>query len=588
MPAVHTPPRVQASMIRTTAGHALSYAFIGIFLIWLWYPLLKGLFLALGVQSINAGFMTMLTFAGTCTWLGYQRAKKKCQLLPAPSLLSATSPSYLYRRHSQRNPAPSVTSTPSPPLGRTTANPAPSVTSTPSPPLGRTTANPAPSVTSTPSPPLGRTTANPAPSVTSTPSPPLGRTTAQWPSSRDYVEAIQNPRICFLDPDLKAASPALDRLTMPLVTSGQFACVFKLNSNNDGRAQAVRCFRGFLGDREQRYQWISDHLDKVATPYFAEFEYDLQGILVLGKRFPILIMEWIDGLPLDVYISKVLSRPDVLRFLAELWLKVLHAIRDGGMAHGDLQHGNIIVDSSNTLRLVDLDGMYVPAMAGWKAAELGHRHYQHPRRGENHFDARLDNFSGLVIYLSLIALAERPTLWNEYHDENLIFSKGDFEHPRNSPLFVKIKGIGGEAQRLAQELEQACTKDPLQCPSVLDLLRSAPSRLPIWMQSAPAVTVQQTTREVKPGTGALSSSPLSVPRRSIPKTSPVSGQGSQWWQGAKTSGPSPPVSSPMPPLGMSPAHPLHPWDARYLALLRRELFSYPHVLKGKWSEVACR
>ena len=193
---------------------------------------------------------------------------------------------------------------------------------------------------------------------------------AQWPSSRDYVEVIQNPSICFLDPDLKATSPALDRLGMPFVTSGQFAYVFKLNGKNGGTAQAVRCFRGFLGGREQRYQWISHHLDKVAAPYFAEFEYDPQGILVLGQRFPILIMEWVDGLPLDVYIPSVLSRPDVLRFLADVWLKVLQSMRDGGMAHGDLQHGNVIVDSTNTLRLVDLDGMFVPAMAGGKAVEL--------------------------------------------------------------------------------------------------------------------------------------------------------------------------------------------------------------------------
>ncbi len=183
-------------------------------------------------------------------------------------------------------------------------------------------------------------------------------------------------------------------------------------------------------------------------------------------------MEWIDGLPLDVYIPNILSRADVLRFLAGFWLKVLQAIRDGGMVHGDLQHGNVIVDSSNTLRLVDLDGMFVPAIAGWKAAELGHQHYQHPRRLGNHFDASLDNFSGLVIYLSLIALAARPSLWNEYHDENLIFSKGDFENPRNSPLFAKVTGIGGEAQLLAQALERACVEDPLRCPEVDPIVKT--------------------------------------------------------------------------------------------------------------------
>ncbi len=36
----------------------------------------------------------------------------------------------------------------------------------------------------------------------------------QWPSSRDYVEAVQNPGLAFQDPDLKASTPAIDRLGM--------------------------------------------------------------------------------------------------------------------------------------------------------------------------------------------------------------------------------------------------------------------------------------------------------------------------------------------------------------------------------------
>ncbi len=322
--------------------------------------------------------------------------------------------------------------------------------------------------------------------------------TVQWPSSREYVEAVQNPALSFQDPDLKTSTAAIDRLGMPFVTSGQFAYVFKMNSGN-GKAQAVRCFRGGVGDREDRYQRINDHLNKVSAPYFASFEYDAQGIMVGGRRYPIQVMEWIGGFPLDVYLPNVLGRADVLKFLTDQWLKALASLRDGGMAHGDLQHGNIIVDDNNSLRLVDLDGMYVPAMAGWKSAELGHRHYQHPKRGVDYFDATLDNFSGLVIYLSLLSLKERPGLWNEFHDENLIFTKGDFENPRGSKLFAKIRAISADHRRVADALEKACGADPARCPSALDLITSTPSKLPAWMLQSPTVTVQQATREVKPG-----------------------------------------------------------------------------------------
>jgi hypothetical protein len=290
-----------------------------------------------------------------------------------------------------------------------------------------------------------------------------------------------------------------------------------MNSIN-GRAQAVRCFRGSLGDREDRYQRINSHLNLVSAPYLASFEYDAHGIMVGGRRYPIQVMEWVNGFPLDVYLPNVLKRRDVLKFLSDQWLKALASLRDSKMAHGDLQHGNIIVDDSNSLRLVDLDGMYVPAMVGWKSAELGHRHYQHPKRGVDYFDETLDNFSGLVIHLSLLSLKEEPRLWDEFHDENLIFTEDDFNNPRGSKLFAKIRALGPDHRRLADALDKACSEDPTRCPSALDLVGKPPSKLPAWMLQSPTVTVQQATREVKPAAPPLASAsiPSAASQMSVP------------------------------------------------------------------------
>jgi hypothetical protein len=320
-----------------------------------------------------------------------------------------------------------------------------------------------------------------------------------WPTARDFVEAIQNPVISFVDPELKATTPATDRLGMPVVAAGQFAYVFKLNEANGASAQAVRCFRGFLSDREQRYQRINYHLDKVSIPSLTSFEYDPQGITVLGGKYPILKMEWIDGLPLDVYVAEVFTRADVLKFLAELWLKAIDSLKAAGVAHGDLQQGNIIIQNEN-IRLVDLDGMFVPAMAGWKAAELGHQHYQHPLRTAQYFSVELDNFSALVIYISFLALAERPELWTEFHDENLIFTKKDFQAPGASPLFAKLEKLSSVRQ-LVDVLEKACNQDPLDCPYLLDLV-APKSRLPAWMRPTPNVQIKTLTREAHALPGA--------------------------------------------------------------------------------------
>ena len=262
-----------------------------------------------------------------------------------------------------------------------------------------------------------------------------GAVPRNWPSARYFTEAIQCPSICFAHPQLRNTLPAVDRLGMPLVTSGQFAYVYKLNSMNGNTDFAVRCFRGYLGDRDQRYRAIQAHLGSAPVSYLSDFTYAPEGILVGGIRFPILFMKWIEGPTLDLYIGEMLNRPDVLLHLSQEWLRLLHSLRSAGVAHGDLQHGNIIVEHGQ-LRLVDHDGIFVPAMAGWNASEVGHQHYQHPQRDALHFDEKLDNFSALVIYLSLLSLAERPSLWEEYHDENLLFTKTDFSDPAASSLFV--------------------------------------------------------------------------------------------------------------------------------------------------------
>ncbi len=320
----------------------------------------------------------------------------------------------------------------------------------------------------------------------------LEPTPTYWPSASHFAEAIQCPGICFTDPLLRETLPAVDRLGMPLVTSGQFAYVYKLKPSNGG-AYAVRCFRGYLGDREQRYKAIDEHLQAHRIPALASFAYEPGGILVRGRRYPILFMEWIEGPTLDVYLDEVVTRQEILLHMADEWLKLIRALRDAGIAHGDLQHGNIIIERGN-LRLVDLDGMFVPAMTGWTASELGHQHYQHPARDMRLFNQGMDNFSSLAIYLSLISLAERPGLWAEHHDENMLFTRSDFVEPASSALFSQIKGIGPEHRELAEVLERAAADDPAKAPSLLDLV-STRSTLPSWMVAPLDIVVAGRTRE---------------------------------------------------------------------------------------------
>ena len=323
-----------------------------------------------------------------------------------------------------------------------------------------------------------------------------GQIPKYWPSARHFTEVIQCPSVCFSAPVLRTTLPAVDRLGMPIVTSGQFAYVYKLKSTNGAGDFAVRCFRGYLGDRDQRYLAIQNHVHSAPVPYLTNFSYAPDGIMVGAQRFPILFMNWIEGPTLDLYVGEMLRRRDVLLHLASEWLRVISALQTSGIAHGDLQHGNVIVDHGR-LRLIDHDGIFVPAMAGWTASEVGHQHYQHPQRTARHFDASLDNFSSLVIYLSLLALAERPDLWQDYHDENLLFTKADFLDPASSTLFAKVRELGTEHSRLADILATAAAGPPDAVPQLLDLVQTS-SRLPAWMTAPADLEPTLQTREVVP------------------------------------------------------------------------------------------
>jgi metal binding Ada-like protein len=345
-----------------------------------------------------------------------------------------------------------------------------------------------------------------------------------WPSANEYMEAIQNPRIAFSDAVLRDGVPAITRLGMPHVASGNFAYVFKLKLNSGARA--IKCFRQFLGDRERRYVAIDKHLDTQPLQVFAQFEYDAEGILIAGRRYPVLVMEWLEGPTLDVYVDAALDQGrgrEALTTLAAEWARVVKQLDDGGVAHGDLQHGNAIVTTTG-LRLVDLDGMYVPALSGTKAGELGHPHFQHPRRTEEYFNATLDRFAALVIYTSLLALVERPELWSRYHDDNLIFKKDDYKDPKSSALFRELRRTGSsELNRLTDTLAQAAVSDPSATPRLADLVQIqqiTPSKLPSWMRSPTMVTVKTASREAD-GTSP-SPRPPTIGNQASPARQPTS------------------------------------------------------------------
>lgn len=271
-----------------------------------------------------------------------------------------------------------------------------------------------------------------------------------WPSPQDFAEDIQSPLSSFSDPDLANSIPELNSFGLPTVVSGAFASVFKLS--NGSANFAVRCFNEKPTDQHERYQAISRFILQDDLSYTVDFHYLAEGINHNGSHYPILKMTWIEGVPLDSYLRRSLHDRSRLERLRVEFRIMLAQLRKNGIAHGDLQHGNILVEQDSVF-LVDYDGMYVPELQGRQSNELGHRNYQHPNRQAHHFGPYLDNFSAWLIDTTLLCLIEDPSLWENFSagDECLLFRQSDLVDPSNSPLFNVLRAHDSQEIRNASE-----------------------------------------------------------------------------------------------------------------------------------------
>ncbi len=285
-----------------------------------------------------------------------------------------------------------------------------------------------------------------------------------WPTPQDYSEAVQHPALNFENPELKNGQVETTPLGLPRPRSGNFATVFKIKCKE--RNWAVRCFLRKVTDQRERYAAISKDLSPLKIPYMVGFEYIPKGILVKGTWYPILKMEWAEGELLDKFVHEHLHDSNTLQTLAKRWVTMIKTLEKAGIAHCDLQHGNVLVDN-NELKLIDYDGMFVPSLKGSESNELGHVNYQHPSRTNTDFRADIDRFSAWVIYISLVSLSIDPSLWDKNNggDECILLRKEDFEHPDSSKfLQFLIQHKNAHLKSLGIKFQQICKMPLSQIP----------------------------------------------------------------------------------------------------------------------------
>lgn len=283
-------------------------------------------------------------------------------------------------------------------------------------------------------------------------------TTATFPTSGAYVDALQDTARCFPDPELAGCVIRTDKFGLPRPISGNFASVFTADTAS-GRKLAIKCFTRDVPDQQARFREIEAALREVPARWKVEFRYVESGVLVRGRLYPVLVMEWIEARQLISWIEDRLRLGDrsALGRLADGFTDLVAGLEAAGIAHGDLQHGNLLVTPRGELKLIDYDGMYVPALRDRPAMELGQPNYQHPRRAAGDYGPWLDRFSARVIHLSLTALATDPALWRRLHKpggEYLLLQKYDLEDLATSPNLASLASVSPALRAEAADLAE--------------------------------------------------------------------------------------------------------------------------------------
>ena len=262
----------------------------------------------------------------------------------------------------------------------------------------------------------------------------------EYPSLNQYIDAIQ-----YADSFEAEALQALRPVKMGrsvAMSSGNYAVVFKMKHEETGELFALKCFTRHQEGRAEAYRQIEAELRYVDSSYFIRLQY-LDNAIWAGDyehAFPVLLMPWVEGKTLEVYVNELAERdPERLHLVAYKFSVMASWLVNQPFAHGDIKPDNIMVRADGSMVLVDYDGLYVPSMQGTTSREAGTPAFRHPRRSEMPFGEQIDDFPLVSINLSLYLIALNPKLLKTHGaKDRLLFSEADYQNLSASKVLPEI------------------------------------------------------------------------------------------------------------------------------------------------------
>ncbi|MGC4190410.1 MAG: hypothetical protein QM589_04150 [Thermomicrobiales bacterium] len=258
------------------------------------------------------------------------------------------------------------------------------------------------------------------------------------------------------------ARPLLDRDGKPVVVEGDRVLVAKVQSR-EGRTFALQIARD--ASRPDPYEDRASGLRRLALTRLSshlpgEFEFVPSGIEIDGHLQSATLAAWVSGPSLLDAATRLAVEVNgaVLRALAASFARAINDLRAGSFAHDTLNPGNALVGESGSLVFVGLsratwDGGPTPALSQPVSA------YRHPDGDGDPFAE--DAFAALVLYASLLVLADNPALLSTEpgvtaDTRSLVFGSRDLADPDASPVFARVLAeTSAETREVVEALRSA-------------------------------------------------------------------------------------------------------------------------------------
>ncbi len=212
-----------------------------------------------------------------------------------------------------------------------------------------------------------------------------------------YLKALADPVGRFRTLGVPRVVPAGSFRT------GNDAVVFRVVS--EGRTMMLKCYLRSPQMIEARCA-CSQRTPLTAYCRWLDRELTIDDDAGGTTEVGVTVGEWIEGRTLaDETLDAVVERDaERLARLSAEFDRLALALLGQEWAHGDLKPENIVCSPSG-MRLIDIDSIYTPELAGLTTTQLGTEGYRHPSRTESDFDRHLDDYPIALISATLAALA---------------------------------------------------------------------------------------------------------------------------------------------------------------------------------------